>query len=129
MGDGEEHGVVKIADFGLARIYQAPLKPLSENGVREYLFPQFCGLGMLPNPHPLALFIIAVCRLFYFKSWSHFLYYLLKFFKQHGLWTVSKISYFQNENMTNMEKYEVCHFWMRPSFNPKFMCLLELLYW
>ncbi|XP_019415350.1 PREDICTED: cyclin-dependent kinase E-1-like isoform X1 [Lupinus angustifolius] len=33
MGDGEEHGIVKIADFGLARIYQAPLKPLSENGV------------------------------------------------------------------------------------------------
>ncbi|KAL6519977.1 Cyclin-dependent kinase E-1 [Orobanche hederae] len=33
IGDGEEHGVVKIADFGLARIYQAPLKPLSENGV------------------------------------------------------------------------------------------------
>ncbi|XP_039142083.1 cyclin-dependent kinase E-1 [Dioscorea cayenensis subsp. rotundata] len=33
MGDGEEHGVVKIADFGLARIYQAPLKPLFENGV------------------------------------------------------------------------------------------------
>lgn len=34
MGDGEEQGVVKIADFGLARIYQAPLKPLSDNGVR-----------------------------------------------------------------------------------------------
>ena len=33
MGEGEEHGVVKIADFGLARIYQAPLKPLSDNGV------------------------------------------------------------------------------------------------
>nr|QYW07095.1 E-type cyclin-dependent kinase [Dimocarpus longan] len=33
MGDGEEQGVVKIADFGLARIYQAPLKFLSENGV------------------------------------------------------------------------------------------------
>lgn len=33
MGDGEEHGIVKIADFGLARIYQAPLKPLSDNGV------------------------------------------------------------------------------------------------
>ncbi|KAF7834113.1 cyclin-dependent kinase E-1-like isoform X1 [Senna tora] len=33
MGEGEEHGVIKIADFGLARIYQAPLKPLSENGV------------------------------------------------------------------------------------------------
>ncbi|GLJ54572.1 hypothetical protein SUGI_1172150 [Cryptomeria japonica] len=33
MGDGDEHGVVKIADFGLARIYQAPLKPLSDNGV------------------------------------------------------------------------------------------------
>ena len=26
-------GVVKIIDFGLARIYQASLKPLSENGV------------------------------------------------------------------------------------------------
>eukprot|EP00898_Chlorokybus_atmophyticus_P009082 jgi/Chlat1/9175/Chrsp97S08449 len=33
MGDGEEQGVVKIADFGLARVYQAPLKPLSDNGV------------------------------------------------------------------------------------------------
>lgn len=33
MGEGEEQGVVKIADFGLARIYQAPLKPLIENGV------------------------------------------------------------------------------------------------
>jgi len=33
MGDAEEHGIVKIADFGLARIYQAPLKPLSDNGV------------------------------------------------------------------------------------------------
>ncbi|MQM14764.1 hypothetical protein Taro_047699, partial [Colocasia esculenta] len=34
MGEGDEHGVVKIADFGLARIYHAPLKPLSENGVK-----------------------------------------------------------------------------------------------
>ncbi|KAG5031804.1 hypothetical protein JHK85_015786 [Glycine max] len=33
MGEGEEHGIVKIADFGLARIYQAPLKPLFENGI------------------------------------------------------------------------------------------------
>lgn len=33
MGDGEEQGVIKIADFGLARVYQAPLKPLVENGV------------------------------------------------------------------------------------------------
>lgn len=33
MGEVEEQGVVKIADFGLARIYQAPLKSLSENGV------------------------------------------------------------------------------------------------
>ena len=32
MGEGGEHGVVKIADFGLARIYQAPLKALSDNG-------------------------------------------------------------------------------------------------
>ncbi|XP_061341001.1 derlin-2.2-like isoform X1 [Gastrolobium bilobum] len=34
MGEGEEHRVVKIADFGLARIYHAPLKPLSENGLQ-----------------------------------------------------------------------------------------------
>ncbi|KAL6642608.1 hypothetical protein ACP70R_020789 [Stipagrostis hirtigluma subsp. patula] len=33
MGEGEEQGVIKIADFGLARIYQAPLKPLCDNGV------------------------------------------------------------------------------------------------
>ncbi|KAK3040829.1 hypothetical protein RJ639_029173 [Escallonia herrerae] len=33
MGEGEEQGVVKIADFGLARIFRAPLKPLSLNGV------------------------------------------------------------------------------------------------
>ncbi|KAJ7524885.1 hypothetical protein O6H91_17G026100 [Diphasiastrum complanatum] len=33
MGEGEEQGVVKIGDFGLARIYQAPLKPLFDNGV------------------------------------------------------------------------------------------------
>lgn len=33
MGEGEEHGIMKIADFGLARIFQAPLKPLSDNGV------------------------------------------------------------------------------------------------
>lgn len=44
MGEGEEQGVVKIADFGLARIYQAPLKPLSENGVGcivSYISPSF----------------------------------------------------------------------------------------
>ncbi|GBG93426.1 hypothetical protein CBR_g69736 [Chara braunii] len=33
MGQGDEEGVVKIGDFGLARIFQAPLKNLSENGV------------------------------------------------------------------------------------------------
>ncbi|AQK66278.1 Cyclin-dependent kinase E-1 [Zea mays] len=33
MGEGDEHGIIKIADFGLARIYQAPLKPLCDNGV------------------------------------------------------------------------------------------------
>eukprot|EP00899_Mesostigma_viride_P012901 jgi/Mesvir1/21611/Mv04037-RA.1 len=33
MGEGEEVGVTKIADFGLARIFKAPLRPLSENGV------------------------------------------------------------------------------------------------
>jgi len=38
MGEGEEQGVVKIADFGLARIYQAPLKALADNGVSTVLF-------------------------------------------------------------------------------------------
>ncbi|CAK9860032.1 unnamed protein product [Sphagnum jensenii] len=33
MGEGDEQGVVKIGDFGLARIFQAPLKPLCDNGV------------------------------------------------------------------------------------------------
>ncbi|KAK9812752.1 hypothetical protein WJX72_002988 [[Myrmecia] bisecta] len=33
MGEGEEQGRVKIADFGLARFFQAPLRPLSDNGV------------------------------------------------------------------------------------------------
>jgi hypothetical protein len=37
MGEGEEHGIIKIGDFGLARIYQAPLKPLSDNGVSCYI--------------------------------------------------------------------------------------------
>jgi len=32
MGDPSK-GTIKIADFGLARIFQAPLRPLSENGV------------------------------------------------------------------------------------------------
>ena len=32
MGEGEEEGRVKIADFGLARIFQDPLRPLSDNG-------------------------------------------------------------------------------------------------
>ena len=29
----EESGRVKVADFGLARIFQSPLRPLSDNGV------------------------------------------------------------------------------------------------
>ncbi|KYQ92269.1 protein serine/threonine kinase [Tieghemostelium lacteum] len=33
MGEGKDVGVVKIGDFGLARIFQSPLKPLNENGV------------------------------------------------------------------------------------------------
>eukprot|EP01133_Synstelium_polycarpum_P015130 gene15130-17909_t len=33
MGEGKEHGTVKIGDFGLARIFQSPLRPLHENGV------------------------------------------------------------------------------------------------
>lgn len=37
MGEGEEHGIIKIADFGLARIYQAPLKALCDNGVSNFI--------------------------------------------------------------------------------------------
>ncbi|BDA40576.1 Cyclin-dependent kinase E-1 [Coccomyxa sp. Obi] len=33
VGEGEEQGRVKIGDFGLARIYACPLRPLSDNGV------------------------------------------------------------------------------------------------
>ncbi len=33
MGDGPEQGTVKIGDFGLARFFQAPLRPLADNGV------------------------------------------------------------------------------------------------
>ena len=36
MGDDvpePEQGCVKIADFGLARIFHAPLRPLADNGV------------------------------------------------------------------------------------------------
>jgi cyclin-dependent kinase 8/11 len=31
--DVHSQGRVRIADFGLARIFQSPLRPLSENGV------------------------------------------------------------------------------------------------
>ena len=36
MGDDagpDQHGRVKIGDFGLARIFQSPVRPLSDNGV------------------------------------------------------------------------------------------------
>ncbi|KAK9789048.1 hypothetical protein WJX73_000754 [Symbiochloris irregularis] len=33
MGEGSQQGQVKIADFGLARIFTSPLRPLSDNGV------------------------------------------------------------------------------------------------
>ena len=59
MGEGDEQGVVKIADFGLARIYQAPLKPLSENGV-WYLIcifsNSYLSLGEFPLPLPYWIF-------------------------------------------------------------------------
>jgi cyclin-dependent kinase 8/11 len=32
-GPGKDEGTTKTADFGLARLFQAPLRPLSENGV------------------------------------------------------------------------------------------------
>ena len=33
MGAGPEEGCVKVADFGLARVFRDPLRPLSDNGV------------------------------------------------------------------------------------------------
>jgi cyclin-dependent kinase 8/11 len=42
MGEGEEHGIIKIADFGLARIYQAPLKALCDNGVSTFICMPIC---------------------------------------------------------------------------------------
>lgn len=48
MGDSEEQGVVKIGDFGLARIYQAPLKPLGDNGVC-YNFPLCISVYLLSS--------------------------------------------------------------------------------
>ncbi|KAL6771799.1 hypothetical protein ACKKBG_A27845 [Auxenochlorella protothecoides x Auxenochlorella symbiontica] len=33
MGPGDEHGTLKIADFGLARVFRNPLDPLWHNGV------------------------------------------------------------------------------------------------
>eukprot|EP01090_Pellita_catalonica_P021378 TRINITY_DN7989_c0_g1_i1.p1 TRINITY_DN7989_c0_g1~~TRINITY_DN7989_c0_g1_i1.p1 ORF type:complete len:376 (+),score=49.28 TRINITY_DN7989_c0_g1_i1:142-1128(+) len=33
MGEGKEVGVVKIGDFGLARVFKEPLRPLADNGV------------------------------------------------------------------------------------------------
>lgn len=33
MGEGKEMGTVKIGDFGLARVFQSPLRPLNDNGV------------------------------------------------------------------------------------------------
>lgn len=59
MGDGEEQGVVKIADFGLARIYQAPLKPLSENGVG-------CNYRFFSNKRLFLWFYVTVMLMFGF---------------------------------------------------------------
>jgi len=33
MGEGKEMGTVKIGDFGLARVFQSPLRALNDNGV------------------------------------------------------------------------------------------------
>jgi len=48
MGEGEEHGIIKIADFGLARIYQAPLKALCDNGVSTFIYRRTCPLASTP---------------------------------------------------------------------------------
>jgi hypothetical protein len=58
MDDGEEHGVVKVADFGLARIYQAPLKPLSENGVRAHFSSVYLRIFHVHSLHDYAMFNI-----------------------------------------------------------------------
>ncbi|WIA11158.1 hypothetical protein OEZ85_011295 [Tetradesmus obliquus] len=49
MGEGPEAGVVKVADFGLARFFQAPLRPLSDNGVVVTIWRR-CGLSLTMAP-------------------------------------------------------------------------------
>eukprot|EP00897_Mesotaenium_endlicherianum_P007238 jgi/Mesen1/6542/ME000334S05887 len=49
MGDGEEQGMIKIGDFGLARFFQAPLKPLSDNGVWHPTADRWAGLQHMPH--------------------------------------------------------------------------------
>lgn len=64
MGDGDEQGVVKIADFGLARVYQAPLKPLSENGV------------CIPFHWSDAIFMLKIFKIVLFRNDWYFTYSL-----------------------------------------------------
>jgi serine/threonine protein kinase len=54
MGDGVEQGVVKIADFGLARDVRSPARPLSENGpvvTLWYRAPELLLAGLEYNTH------------------------------------------------------------------------------
>jgi hypothetical protein len=44
-GDGADPGRVKIADFGLARVFQAPVRPLYDNGVVVTIWWAWLGGG------------------------------------------------------------------------------------
>jgi len=41
MGDGPERGRVKIADMGFARLFNSPLKPMADLGMRAKLSKDF----------------------------------------------------------------------------------------
>ncbi|XWS61578.1 hypothetical protein CRYUN_Cryun07bG0137500 [Craigia yunnanensis] len=77
MDESDEQGAVKIADFGLARIYQASLKPLSENGGCNYL-PLFQGAEAKSTPNPFQLDqldkIFKILGHFTLEKWSTLAY-------------------------------------------------------
>ncbi len=44
MGPGPEEGYVKVADFGLARVFRDPLRALSDNGVVVTIWYRYVGV-------------------------------------------------------------------------------------
>lgn len=65
MGLGQETGTVKLGDFGLARLYNYPLRPLSENGLVVTIWYRAPELLLGARHYTGAIDIWAV-RLFYF---------------------------------------------------------------